>query len=391
MFEGFRLHGEQPLSQRSVASSSNAYDRNLLSRIGKPHSPPRNFSSSPVDATSRAELPFHSKRPTIPSLSIGDGSFSNHDPVSRWINSPPSTAVSPASRPWKDYDFPRLSVDSNATSSVAESDLHASRRGSGRLSNHGSLSIPFDDQSSMASRSNRGSYDHGIFSENDSDYPREEMGQMRQLNLGDYARSRSPDSRQSLKRRASSPPRDAVREDRQSLSVGGFHGESYSRRSSGHQAGARSPNIRYQNSHGSISSVSSASNRNGSYASSAGLSVGASSITTASTHYDRNVSPGGHSPCSDMDSYHESQSAAPSSHIPSPHTSLATSANRNVHIRSAPEAPPQPTPATQMTILPDGQILGPKLPSGAQRIGGQFMCDCCPKKPKKFNNAEDLR
>jgi hypothetical protein len=27
----------------------------------------------------------------------------------------------------------------------------------------------------------------------------------------------------------------------------------------------------------------------------------------------------------------------------------------------------------------------------AAKIGGLYICDCCPKKPKKFDSPEDLR
>jgi hypothetical protein len=29
--------------------------------------------------------------------------------------------------------------------------------------------------------------------------------------------------------------------------------------------------------------------------------------------------------------------------------------------------------------------------TNASRIAGQFMCECCPKKPKKFESEEELR
>lgn len=381
MFNHFRLHGEKPLSLRSVECSSNAYDRNLLSRIGKPNSPPRSTSG---DSSHSANIPFHSKRPGIPSLSLSDAPYGGSDQVSRWMESPSSAAISPGSRPWKDYDFLRSVADSSAPSVTADSDPYGSRRGSSRQSTQGSLSIPFDDQSSMTSRSNRGSYDHAVFQEHDSDFPAEETGQLRQLNIGEHATIRPSSSKQSLKRRASSPPRDGPRDDRQSLQVGGSQ-DSYSRRSSGHHPASRSPNMRYQPSHGSVSSISSAGLRNGSYASSAGLSIGGSSMTSLSSQYDRHHSPGGHSPASDTDMYHDPHYATSTSVHPSPRdTSSAPLA------RGPPHRPPHEH-VRSVNPIQDGQILGPKLPSGVQRIGGQFMCECCPKKPKKFNTGEELR
>src|SRR5699024_7348982 len=70
-----------------------------------------------------------------------------------------------------------------------------------------------------------------------------------------------------------------------------------------------SPNSRYQPSHGSISSASSASLRTGSYASSTGLSLGGSSMTSISSygHQSRAVSP-----TSDIDPTQESSYGATS-------------------------------------------------------------------------------
>jgi hypothetical protein len=31
------------------------------------------------------------------------------------------------------------------------------------------------------------------------------------------------------------------------------------------------------------------------------------------------------------------------------------------------------------------------LQSGSSKIGGLYICDCCPKKPKKFDTQEELR
>jgi hypothetical protein len=50
---------------------------------------------------------------------------------------------------------------------------------------------------------------------------------------------------------------------------------------------------------------------------------------------------------------------------------------------------PPATDATGKVSMPI--ILGvPKAPT-TSKMGGLYICDCCPKKPKKFDNPDDLR
>jgi hypothetical protein len=36
-------------------------------------------------------------------------------------------------------------------------------------------------------------------------------------------------------------------------------------------------------------------------------------------------------------------------------------------------------------------ILSVPKTSSTSKMGGLYICDCCPKKPKKFDNPDDLR
>ncbi|KAF7561550.1 hypothetical protein G7046_g2591 [Stylonectria norvegica] len=119
----------------------------------------------------------------------------------------------------------------------------------------------------------------------------------------------------------------------------------------------------------SISSLSSASHSN-SYMS--GLSMPASSIVTANSYGRRsptNFSPGGISPTSCTSPYN-----TPVSLNPSPRTSI--SGRGSIHTRTV--------SATSPRKLTEVQKLG------GPKIQGFLMCECCPKKPKKFETAEEL-
>ena len=334
------------------------------------------------------KLPFHGKEGIKPkSLSVSDMSVGSIDPAQRWVTSPPSAGVSPGARVgWgKDYiDFRSSSIDSSAPSSAVDSEQHARTRDGSRGSLGGSLRN-FDDAVSLPFHSNRGSYDQGMFADHDTDFPMEETGGLRQLNIDDRtpplnAAGHSPLSKHGMKRRASSPPRDAAVDERQTLHAATSHGDLNQRRVVASGATRTSPNQRYQHpSHGSVSSTSSAGMRNGSYASSTGLSAAGSSMTSYSS-FDRH-SPGGVSPSSDVDAAQDSPYVTAVSLNPSPHDPLPTS-----RIRHHSTTPPESKSAARKM----SNLHAAKQTAGS-KIGGLYICECCPKKPKKFDNPDDLR
>ncbi|KAI9871214.1 MAG: hypothetical protein M1830_003193 [Pleopsidium flavum] len=392
-WEGFRhkdegLHGEKPLEQRNLESSSNAYDKQLVSRIGRPNTPPRSGSISGVgqDASPTTRMPFsqtgtHPHQPK--SLSMSDGSLSSLDPVSRWVSNPQSAGVSPghtsSATSTKSYmDFRSPSYDSNAPSSAIDSERYGHVRSSSRRSGSGSI-LNFDDTSSLASRSNRGSYDQNLFPEPDTDFPMEETGGMRQLHIDDRtppgSESHSPGSKLGVKRRAS---REAMRDDKSPMTTSTISNDLFQRRASGHLSATRaSPVHRFQPTHGSVSSTSSASMRNGSYASSTGLSAGGSSMTSMSS-YDR-LSPGGTSPSSELDLGHDSPYITSVTLDPSPRVSLS----RVHHQRALSES-------KQSGAASARKMSGDATKHSASKLQGVFICECCPKKPKKFDSLDEL-
>lgn len=206
---------------------------------------------------------------------------------------------------------------------------------------------------------------------------------MRQLNIDDRtppgSESHSPGSKLGVKRK---PSREALRDDKappQNTATGG--NDLFPRRASGHLSASRaSPVHRFQPPQGSVSSTSSASLRNGSYASSAGLSAGGSSMTSMSS-YDR-LSSGGLSPSSEMDlGHHDSPYVTAITLDPSPATSLSKSYQRTL-------SESKPSPATEARKLSGD--TGSLSKQGASKLQGVFMCQCCPKKPKRFDSQEEL-
>lgn len=370
-----------------MKDSSDAYDQHLLSKIGKPHSPPRHSLSLGIDnRPPMTSLPFHSRSPgSLPSPGVTDGPAGTLD--LRWYNSPQSGGVSPGTKTgWKDYvDYRSPSVESSAPSSAVDFEHSAYAREAGRRFG-GGTTPQFEDNFSLPSRSNRGSYDQGIFSDVEGDFPSDDPGNLRQPHVGDrtppYLDTLSTQSKQQgMKRRASSPPREPTSDDRHALHTATSNGDLAQRRTTGHPfTGTASPSSRYPPSHGSLSSASSASLRTtGSY-SSASLSLGGSSITSVSS-YDRH-SPGGLSPSSDLDQYHEKSILNPS-----PPGSLTNhSATRSASF-AVPAEPKTTASARKMSVQTSLNTSKP----GGPRIGGMYICDCCPKKPKKFDSPEELR
>jgi len=323
----------------------------------------------------------------LKSLSVSDGVLSPLDPLSRWVSSPQSAGVSPGHIPsatsGKSYmEFRSPSYDGNAPSSAIDSERYAHVRSSSRRSGSGSI-LNFDDTSSLASRSNRGSYDQSLFAEPDTDFPMEETGGMRQLHIDDRtppgSESHSPGSKLGVKRRAS---REALRDDKAPLNTVSIGNDLYHRRASGHLSATRaSPVHRFQPPLSSVSSTSSASIRNGSYASSTGISAGGSSMTSMSS-YDRH-SPGGISPSSELDLGHDSPYIASVTLDPSPRLSLS----RAHHQRTSSESK-QSGAAAARKMSGDATNLAKH---SASKLQGVFICECCPKKPKKFDSQEELQ
>lgn len=343
-----RLQSERQLEQRTLDTSSHAYDRNLLSKIGGPNTPLR-LSSISSTASDAPSLSPDGRPPVLKRLSMPERRRSSNDSRYSTRNNS-STSV-----------FTPMSFRSNS--------IFYDPPDPARTLAKPPPSFFFDEPAS-----HRGSQDSNMFIMHEESLMEE--GPMKDLNLNDRSPGGfdevSDGARAGMKRRASSPRRDVLRVDRSS--VGSLSsGLDHTRRSI-HQLPPRSspaPRYSYPN-HSSVSSASSMGNRTSSLASSQGLSV-ASSITSLGSG---RLSPNTLSPAA-IDPELCSPFSASKSLNPSPRSSVSTQSFSRHSIDSTTQST---TPTNASDLYPHG--------SG---VPGLLICDCCPKKPKKFRNEDELR
>ncbi|KAL6166097.1 hypothetical protein ACJQWK_07462 [Exserohilum turcicum] len=335
-----RFTSERQLGQKALQNSSQAYDKQLLSKIGGPSTPTRTTapplsSSNPQDPTVDAHAAIHKHNAQLKPLTV--------------------PAISPG------YSGFRSPIFDSAEPPRAR---------------YGSISTPgpLDETCST----HRGSYDHSVFS--DPEFSMEENG-MRDLNINERSPAESEEyqlgSRGGLKRRASSPPSEAAREDRPTTSG---QNDLYHRRSAQMLVNRNCTASRFQSNPSSLSSAGSASQRSGSIGSSFGFSTAPSSITSYGG--DQRLSPNALSPLGETELGPVSPYAANRSLDPSPRGSLS----RPPHQRGFSE-----TEHPQIRKMSTESMLHSRQNSIANRLPGAYICECCPKKPKKFDSEEELR
>lgn len=357
-----RFTSERQLGQKALETSSHAYDKSLLSKIGGPNTPVRTtapplLSASAQEPTTTSHTSFSKLNGQLKPLSVPDRLHPSLDsPTSRW---PSSGAISPG---YSGFRSPVL--DSSLT------DAHQRRFGS--ISTTGA----FDECAS--SQPHRGSYDHSIFPE--PEFGMEDSG-MRDLNISDRSPAGSEEyqigSKVGIKRRASSPPSEATREDRPTVSG---NNDLYHRRSAQMLVSRNSPVSRFQQHQGSLSSASSLSQRTASFASSHGFST-ASSMTSYSG--EQHFSSSALSPSAEAEFGPVSPYAASRALNPSPRDSLS---RPHHHQRVLSE-----NEHSQIRKMSTDSVLHSRQSSISGRLPGAFICECCPKKPKKFDSEDELR
>jgi len=374
----FRSGFQSSVHDKYRSNNAQAYDKSLLQKLDARRgsdntTPPRGyskslFSSSASDASPASRIALETRFPTPLkplSLPIITGRPTLvESPLSRWADTPLSSAISPGN------PYPRFGMQSHADyrSPIDAADSESFPRPYTRRSGSGSGMSVCDDASSVTSRS-RDSYDQRISPDQDVDFQMEETG-LRRLHIEDYASrpdAYSPGATAGQKRRASSPPV----EDGPSLHSVGSASDLFRRRESGSRT---SPGPRFHSASGSMSSTASGQ-RTGSYASTT-LSIGASSITTMSS-YGR-LSPGGLSPVPTDAS--DSPYVTSLSLNPSPRGSLSRSSHNGALSETRPI----------MTSRKLSDSIGHAKQNTTPKMQGVFICECCPKKPKKFDSQEDL-
>lgn len=331
------LHGETPLAKQSHHQSTHAYDKHLLSKIGKFDSPPRHLVGNPAD-----------RKPINPKLSIqttgstylarpAQDSTSSLDPVTRWLPSPTSTASPNFRNTRREYSMRTQSPSTSTSHSQGvESDPVAPCSSRSRLQ----PTSDFRTQDTR-SRSERGSCDSASFTEPEN---LEDEGRCPSTTIAERPR---PVVYHGTKRRALSPPQEIWhdQEDEPLLSA----------KIPGSMSVHQSQRV------GSLSSTASSYNYP-SYASSSMLS-NVSSLTSIST-MDTPISR------DSRQLFSSPQSAS------SPGAAL-------LPFRKPPDAT-----ASRLAGTAPGSVEARALPT---RIGNHYICACCPKKPKKFETEEQLR
>lgn len=292
---------------------------------------------------------------------ITSRAYLTESPVARWSDTPISSAVSPGS------SYPRFSFSSSGKSEYKSSldgvDYERSPLSHSRPSTNESTKSTTKEQF-LASLRPRGSFDARISPDQD-DLHAEESG-MKRLRIGDQPYrhdSINQSSTAGQKRRASSPPVDGP-----SLHTAGSATDLYRRRDSVARA---SPGPPYHINTSLVGSMGSTP-RNNSYASTMSLST--SSITSLNS-FGR-LSPGGISPNTEGS---DSPCVNYMSLTSSPRGSLS---RQGGHQRDLSDT----RPSTTRRVSGNPNIIKlPKMPIGP------YMCECCPKKPKKFDSQEELK
>ncbi|KAK5744100.1 hypothetical protein LTS12_023601 [Elasticomyces elasticus] len=305
-----RLQSEHQLEVRTLEASSNTYDRQMLSRIAGPNTPKHLQISHTTGLPHAAQL-FHS-----------DGS--------RW---PASGGASPGFSGWVD-----LSVYD----------------GSPRI-RHGS--IAFDESFWYG-----GSYDHSMIINEDA-MEDDQMGILNIHNKCLFGLDYLSRLKSGTKRRASSPPREATREQRVSVCSGSGQNEVLH--------GPAHPSQlppRFQPNHSSISLGPLAGPRHGSLES----SLGTASIPSSVTSYGSpRLSLGAAALALD-----------PAHQLGTPNKS--TRLSRATHQGSL-------SVNTQVGRKPSIDSMSPSQHGSVSHGQGSFARNCCLKKPRKFNIQTDLR
>lgn len=355
-FHPCRLHSESQLGQRSLENSSQAYDKQLLAKMGGPNTGSlgsRPTGGSFLSPTSQDPPSAHSSRSPrgrLKPLSMPERRYNNtiDSPLTRWTSAP-SSGISPNTTTFRSPFEP------------THPDAFFRRHGST------STSDTYDDI-----RSKRGSDDQGVFM--DHDFGMEDNG-MRDLNINERSPVGSDDFQLPMKRRAPSPPTATYRDDRAAAGNDLYH-----RRSAQMLNNRASPVSRYHPAQGSVSSVSSLGQKTGSYASNMSWNH---SVASSITSYGERLSPSALSPSVETDYGPMSPYAASRSLNPSPRSSVS----RAPHQRTFSESDPLQNRKMSTDSAPNSR----QNSVSNQKIQGSYICECCPKKPKKFDCAQELR
>ncbi|KAK4184009.1 hypothetical protein QBC35DRAFT_392643 [Podospora australis] len=345
---GFPSFNSQTM--RSFRPNGEDFDKSMLNKLNRPAAKRPGFGASLPDPPpqrahhaqlSTLSLPHRTKEDFL------DAGYLRSPADSGYIRSPAAMSATSPNAPFGhhgplDYRSPLSAADST---DVERSPLPRTQR----------------LLSTQSITDSEGLTPRDYEARDDEDFPMEETSGMRRLNIEDQWKEREHrDSYQpGQKRRASSPPSDEV-------SVAG----DYSRRreAAGLSRGSPTPRLLGSMQGSSVGGISPAS-RSGSYS---------SNLTTSSMTFGRR-SPNG----------------------PSPPGLMTLS---DPMIVGSPYGTPlivgPPRSGIDMGIAAGRSVVSPRRlgevskngPGGlAAKLKGPYMCECCPKKPKKFETEDELR
>ncbi|KIH94256.1 hypothetical protein SPBR_05720 [Sporothrix brasiliensis 5110] len=358
-------------------SSADAYDNSLLKKLDMRRtldnrSPPRlgRLSASARDALRPAD-----RFPALQPLSLPTRMKQPHgqpllDSPNRYTDTPMVSAVSPRSTPFSHrynssgYRSPRSDMPDYDRSPVGARNR---RTNSGSITDDASVHDPMDDDTSFTMEETRLRDFH-------IDTPLSRAA-------GDYHAA-------GQKRRASSPPGG----DEPPMPLYNMTSSEHLRWREGASRGSPAPRLS-ANTQDSISSVSS-STRTGSYSSN--LSGAATSVTSMAVSLangqGRRSPNGGVSPPGGMSPTETANASNSASTCTSP---FASTVPLQVSPRSAASAsrPQQERIRETAHIVSSPTRRLPDMTKSTSLLKRSefFMCDCCPKKPKKFDSEDQLR
>lgn len=329
------------MGQKTLERSSQAYDKQLLSRIGGPRTPPLRSADSPATSTANEDTPMSghkvAKGGHLRPLAMPERRYSDMD-----TRSPHATNWQAMQAPTN--TAPQSSVLSPGISgmrSPISEDGHGMERSLSHSINRPPTTTSFikTEEPSMPGRLvHRNSYE-GVF--HDQEFSAAQSPAMQQLNQSPAISEDYQNSRTGQKRRAQSPPSEGTFDPRVPTNP------TYR---PGHASDSRNQLPPRFQGPGSIESTASSLPHPASYGSSYGLS----NPSSATSYNSERPSPTNtYSPATNMGMQ--------------PPASVNSAASRGAPTPRAPtsNAPPRPT--------------------------GLWICDCCPKKPKKFDSEDELR
>ncbi|KAK4222381.1 hypothetical protein QBC38DRAFT_460465 [Podospora fimiseda] len=353
-FDSHRSPGFSPSFGQTMKSfRPDSIDGGMLNKLNRPAPRSSGLSNSingfpapraPFGQLTNLSLPHRNKQPLL------DASFTR---------SPgPMSATSPGNIPFSH----RVSGPMDYRSPVSAADSEFERSPLPRTQRLLSTHSVAESEASVTMHSYDGR-------EEEDGFPMEETRGMRSLNIEDQWRDRDG-YQPGQKRRASSPPSDDQ------------PGMNRSRDGPAGSRGSPTPRLLSMPQGTSVGGLSPVS-RSGSYNS--GLTPGGITFARRSP---TGLGPGGLSPTDPMGNGNSSLFGTSLSSGP-PRSAIAIGMGR-----SAAGAAQHPGMARGAMVSPRKLAEIPKNPAASAlgaKLRGPYMCECCPKKPKKFETEEELR